>query len=97
MTDIGVPLFKVDCKGAPQLKYSPKRDQIQRGLHIRSTDEVLERSIELAKVFHTDRVRCLDFWRLDDQAGRVEEGAIPVGPGYPLLPVSSGSASLPEP
>ncbi|MHB8499443.1 MAG: sugar phosphate isomerase/epimerase family protein, partial [Candidatus Acidiferrales bacterium] len=30
-------------------------------------DEVLERSIELAKVFQTDRVRCFDFWRLEDQ------------------------------
>jgi sugar phosphate isomerase/epimerase len=29
---------------------------------------VLERSIELAKAFHTDRVRFFDFWRLDDQA-----------------------------
>jgi len=29
---------------------------------------VLDRSIELAKVFGTDRVRLFDFWRLDDQA-----------------------------
>jgi sugar phosphate isomerase/epimerase len=28
---------------------------------------VLERSIELAKAFQTDRVRCFDFWRLEDQ------------------------------
>ena len=28
---------------------------------------MLERSIELAKAFHTDRVRFFDFWRLDDQ------------------------------
>ena len=27
MTNIGSPLFKVDWKGAPQFKYSPKRDQ----------------------------------------------------------------------
>jgi len=29
---------------------------------------VLRRSIELAKQFQTDRVRCFDFWRLEDQA-----------------------------
>ena len=28
----------------------------------------MERSIELAKAFNSDRVRCFDFWRLDDQA-----------------------------
>ncbi len=29
---------------------------------------MLERSIALAKAFQTDRVRCFDFWRLEDQA-----------------------------
>ena len=29
-------------------------------------DEVLERCIELAKIFQTDRVRCFDFWRLEN-------------------------------
>ena len=29
---------------------------------------MLERSIEVAKAFQTDRVRCFDFWRLDYQA-----------------------------
>src|SRR5262249_45356407 len=28
----------------------------------------LDRSIELARKFSTDRIRCFDFWRLDDQA-----------------------------
>ena len=27
----------------------------------------MERSIALAKAFQTDRVRCFDFWRLEDQ------------------------------
>jgi sugar phosphate isomerase/epimerase len=31
-------------------------------------DEVLDRSIELAKQFNTGKVRCFDFWRLDDIA-----------------------------
>jgi sugar phosphate isomerase/epimerase len=29
-------------------------------------DEVLERSISLAKQFGTNKVRCFDFWRIDD-------------------------------
>ena len=29
---------------------------------------MLERAIELAKAFRTDRIRCFDFWRLGDQA-----------------------------
>ena len=31
-------------------------------------DEVLDRAMEMAKSFQTDRVRCFDFWRLEDQA-----------------------------
>ena len=68
VTDIGSPLFKVDWKGAPLSKFSPKRDQFSADFTFDQQDEVLERSIELAKAFNTDRVRCFDFWRLDDQA-----------------------------
>ena len=68
VTDIASPLFKVDWKGAPQSKYSPKRDQFNADFTFDQQDQVLERSIELAKAFNTDRVRCFDFWRLDDQA-----------------------------
>src|SRR5438477_10461201 len=68
VTDIASPLFKVDWKGAPQSKFSPKRDQFNADFTFEQQDEVLERSIELAKAFNTDRVRCFDFWRLDDQA-----------------------------
>jgi len=66
--DIASPLFKVDWPGAPQSKFSPKRDQFNANFTFEQQDEVLERSIELAKAFHTDRVRFFDFWRLDDQA-----------------------------
>jgi sugar phosphate isomerase/epimerase len=31
-------------------------------------DEILEKAIGLAKQFNTDKVRCFDFWRLDDVA-----------------------------
>ena len=68
VTDIASPLFKVDWPGAPQSKFSPKRDQFHADFTYEQQDEVLERSIVLAKAFQTDRVRCFDFWRLDDQA-----------------------------
>jgi sugar phosphate isomerase/epimerase len=68
VTDIASPLFKVDWPGAPQSKYSPKRDQFHADFTFAQQDEVLDRSIELARVFGTDRVRLFDFWRLDDQA-----------------------------
>src|SRR5712664_3089668 len=67
VTDIASPLFKVDWPGAPKSKYSPRRDQFNADFTFEQQDEVLERSIELAKAFQTDRVRCFDFWRLDDQ------------------------------
>jgi L-ribulose-5-phosphate 3-epimerase len=67
VTDIASPLFKVDWPGAPKSKYSPKRDQFNADFTFAQQDEVLERSIELAKVFNTERVRFFDFWRLDDQ------------------------------
>jgi L-ribulose-5-phosphate 3-epimerase len=66
VTDIASPLFKVDWKGAPLSKYSPRRDQFGADFTFEQQDEVLDRCIELAKAFRTDRVRCFDFWRLDD-------------------------------
>lgn len=67
VTDIASPLFKVDWKGAPRSKFSESND-FHADFTFDQQDEVLERSIELAKMFQTDRVRCFDFWRLDDQA-----------------------------
>jgi L-ribulose-5-phosphate 3-epimerase len=66
VTDIASPLFKVDWPGAPKSKFSPKQDQFNAHFGFDQQDEVLEKSIELAKAFGTDRVRCFDFWRLDD-------------------------------
>jgi L-ribulose-5-phosphate 3-epimerase len=68
VTDIASPLFKVDWPGAPKSKFSPKHDQFQADFTFEQQDEVLERSIAMTKAFSTDRVRCFDFWRLDDQA-----------------------------
>jgi len=69
VTDIASPLFKTDWPGAPRSPYGSKGD-----LHgaaeatFKQQDEILERTIALARQFKTDRVRCFDFWRLDDVA-----------------------------
>ena len=68
VTDIGSPLFKVDWPGAPKSPFSPKGPEFGADFTFAQQDEVLERSLELARVFQTNRVRCFDFWRLEDQA-----------------------------
>ena len=68
VTDIGSPLFKVDWPGAPTSKYSPKRDQFNADFTYEQQPEVMDKCIEVAKAFQTDRVRGFDFWRLEDQA-----------------------------
>jgi len=73
VTDIASPLFKTDWPGAPKSKYSPnpdpkkKHDQFNADFTFDQQDDVLERSLALAKEFKTDRVRCFDFWRIEDQ------------------------------
>jgi sugar phosphate isomerase/epimerase len=67
VTDISSPLYKVDWPDAPHSQYGSKED-----LHganetaFNRQQEVLERSISLAKQFKTNKVRCFDFWRIDD-------------------------------
>lgn len=67
VTDIASPLFKTDWPGAPKSSREEARDQFHAGFDAKAQDKLLERCIELAKTFCTDRVRCFDFWRLDDQ------------------------------
>lgn len=67
VTDIASPLFKTDWKGAPRSKFS-ETDDFHANFTFDQQDEVLERAIHMAKSFSTGRVRCFDFWRLDDQA-----------------------------
>jgi len=67
VTDIASPLFKVDWPGAPKSKYR-EPGSFGANFTLDQQDEVLERAISMAKAFQTDRVRCFDFWRLDDQA-----------------------------
>ncbi len=69
VTDIASPLFKTDWPGAPKSPYGSK-DDLHGAAEVtfKEQDEILERSIALAKQFKTDKVRCFDFWRLDDVA-----------------------------
>ena len=67
VTDIASPLFKVNWPGAPQSKEGPPRDQFHADADFKHQDEVLNRCIELCKAFQTDRIRCFDFWRIEDQ------------------------------
>ena len=66
VTDIASPLFKTDWPGAPKSKYSPEKPQFGADYTYAQQGEVLERSIAAAKALRTERVRCFDFWRLDD-------------------------------
>ena len=66
VTDIASPLFKVDWPGAPKSKYSEGKS-FGADFKLSQQDEVLEKAMDLAKRFGTDRVRCFDFWRLEDQ------------------------------
>jgi L-ribulose-5-phosphate 3-epimerase len=66
VTDIASPLFKTDWPGAPTSKYSPKSPQYGADYGYAEQGEVLERSIAAAKALGTERIRCFDFWRLED-------------------------------
>lgn len=69
VTDIASPLFKTDWPGAPRSPYGSKGD-----LHgaaeatFKQQDEILEKAIALARQFKTNKIRCFDFWRLEDVA-----------------------------
>ncbi|MGI4755567.1 MAG: sugar phosphate isomerase/epimerase family protein [Janthinobacterium lividum] len=71
VTDIGSPLFKSDLPGAPISKDSPRSKDPARPEV--DQDALLDQCIALAKTFGTDRIRCFDFWRLDDQAAYRKE------------------------
>ena len=67
VTDIASPLFKTDWPGAPTSPYG-SRDDLHGAAEVtfKEQDEILVRSISMAKQFKTGKVRCFDFWRLDD-------------------------------
>jgi sugar phosphate isomerase/epimerase len=67
VTDIASPLYKVNWPGAPVSPYGSKADlHGAADITFKRQDEVLRRSIELAKQFKTNKVRCFDFWRIED-------------------------------
>ncbi|HXL22363.1 MAG TPA: sugar phosphate isomerase/epimerase family protein [Candidatus Dormibacteraeota bacterium] len=66
VTDIASPLFKVDWPGAPKSQFSPAGAQFNADFTFDQQGDVLDRSIALAKSFRTDRIRCFDFWRLEN-------------------------------
>src|SRR6266436_4409052 len=66
VTDIASPLFKTDWPGAPRSSQSQTRDQFHADFDAGAQDKLLEHCISLCKSFNTDRIRCFDFWRLDD-------------------------------
>lgn len=65
VTDMGSPLFKVDWPDAPKSSFSPKHD-FGANDSFKQQGELLDKYIALAKRFKTDKIRCFDFWRLDD-------------------------------
>jgi len=67
VTDIASPLFKTDWPGAPRSSKSETRDQFHANFDANAQDKLLERCLALAQSFETNRIRCFDFWRLDDQ------------------------------
>jgi L-ribulose-5-phosphate 3-epimerase len=66
VTDIASPLFKTDWPGAPRSPLSETRDQFHADFDANAQDKLLEHCVSLAHFFATDRIRCFDFWRLDD-------------------------------
>jgi sugar phosphate isomerase/epimerase len=68
VSSIASPIFKADWPDAPISKYSPKRDQFGADYTFAQQGELLERGLELARVFNTTNLRIFDFWRLDNQA-----------------------------
>lgn len=65
VTDLASPLFKVGWPGAPQSKFGSKHD-FGSNDNFKQQDDLLTKYIALSKRFKTDKIRCFDFWRLDD-------------------------------
>ena len=69
VTDIASPLGKTDWPGAPKSQYGSKGDMHNAAeVTFKQQDDILEKSISLAKQFGTNKIRGFDFWRLDDVA-----------------------------
>lgn len=72
VSQIGSPLFK--CTWPVGGAAGGKRDKFSDDYTFEQQPELLERGIELCKAFSCQRLRCFDFWRLDE-AERAQERA----------------------
>ena len=75
VSDIGSPLFKVHWPDAPRSKFGGGNPNLATE-DFKKQDDVLAACIEVAKQFKTDKIRCFDFWRLEDATpyrGAMEE------------------------
>lgn len=68
VTDAGTPLFKSNFPGAPLSKDGGTKDPNKIPKDLSDQFELLEAAIAAARNFGTDRIRCFDFWRLEDPA-----------------------------
>jgi sugar phosphate isomerase/epimerase len=66
VSEIASPLFKVDWPHAPRSKFSIRQNFANADFAHQHS--VLSRCLALAQEFNSDRIRCFDFWRLDDVA-----------------------------
>jgi sugar phosphate isomerase/epimerase len=66
VTDIGSPLFKVNWPGAPRSSEGPKNGPLTADETFKQQDDIVRKTIALAKQFKTDKVRGFDFWRIED-------------------------------
>ncbi len=68
--DLGTPFYKVDWPGAPlsKTRAAAAGDVFSADFTFKQQSDLLDRAIELARVFRCDRLRGFDFWRLDDPA-----------------------------
>ena len=64
--EIAGPLFKIDWPGAPRSKFSARQNFAKADFA--HQHNVLSRCLALAQEFNAGKIRCFDFWRLDDVA-----------------------------
>jgi len=66
VSDIASPFMKVDAPGFTTTE--GQRDTFNARFGYKEQPEVLERAMELAKVFETDKIRVFSFWRIEKPA-----------------------------
>src|SRR6266487_5263820 len=67
VTDIASPLFKTAWRDDPRAREKQPQD-FHASFTFDQQGEVLDQAIAMAKAFQTDRIRCFDFYKLDNPA-----------------------------